>query len=123
MEIHIVIKSLGIVLALIAVVYMLRPDIAKRFMALFQKGNRIYFDGIINCALAGVFFIGARGCKYPWVILICGIVFMAEGLLIFGLGPEKTRPILDWSQGQSEELFQFLGLFLGIIGIVIIFSA
>lgn len=120
---HIVIKSLGIVLALTAVVYMMRPDIAKRLLSLLQKGKRIYLDGIINCALAAVLFVGARECKYPWLIFVCGMVFMAESLLIFTLGPEKTRPLLDWSLEQSEELFQYLGLFLGIVGVVIIFSA
>lgn len=123
MEMCIVIKSLGIVLALVAVLYMLKPDIAKRFMLFFQKGNRIYLDGMINFALASVLFVGARECKYSWIIIVCGIVFMAEGLLIFGLGPEKTRPILDWSGQQPEGLYQFLGLFLGAIGIIIIFSA
>lgn len=123
MEIRLVIKSLGIVLALIAVVYMLRPDMAKRFIGLFQKGSRIYLDGVINFVLAAVLLIGARDCIYTWIIFVCGFVFLAESLMIFGLGPEKTRPILNWSLEQPEELFQFLGLFLAILGIAIIFSA
>ena len=120
---QIVIKSLGIILALIAIVYMLRPDIAKRLVTFFQKGGRIYFDGVINLALAVVFFIGARECRYPVVIYICGVVFMAEGLLIFSFGPEKTVPILEWSREQSEGLFQFMGLILGTIGVATFLSA
>ena len=123
MEMRIVIKSLGVVLALIAVVYMLRPDMAKQIMSFFQKGRRIYFDGIINCSLAAAFFAGARECRYPWVILICGIIFMVEALLIFGLGSEKTKVILDWSREQSDELFQFIGSLIGAVGVVVIFSA
>ena len=122
MEMHIVIKSLGIVLALTAVVYIMRPDIAKRLISLLQKGKRIYLDGILNFALASVFVVGARDCKYPWLIFVCGMVFMAESLIIFILGPEKTRPLLYWSCQQSEELFQYLGLVLEIVGIVIILS-
>jgi hypothetical protein len=123
MEIRLVIKSLGIIVALIAVVYMLRPDMAKRFIGLFQKGRRIYLDGVMNCALAAVLLIGARDCRYPWIIFVCGSIFLVEGLLILGLGPEKTRPLLVWSLEQPEELFQFLGLFLGIFGIAMMFSA
>ena len=123
MDIRLVIKSLGIIVALISVVYMLRPDMAKRFIGLFQKGKRIYLDGVINCALAAVLLIGARDCKYPWVLIVCGSVFLVEGLIIFILGPEKTRPLLDWSLEQPEELFQFLGLFLGFLGIAMMFSA
>lgn len=120
---QILIKSLGIVLALIAVGYMLRPDMAKRLMFFFQKGKRIYLDGIINFALAVVFFIGSRECRYPLVIFICGIVFMAEGFLIFGFGTKKTTPILEWSREQSEGLFQFVGLILGAIGVATFLSA
>lgn len=120
---QIVIKSLGMVLALIAIVYMLRPDIAKRLVAFFQKGGRIYIDGIVNLILAIVFFIGARECRFPIVIFICGAVFMAEGLLIFSFGPKKTSPILEWSREQSEQLFQFMGLILGVIGVATFMSA
>jgi uncharacterized protein YjeT (DUF2065 family) len=123
MEIRPVIRSIGIIVVLIAVVYMLKPVMAKRFIGLLQKGSRIYLDGAINLALAAVLLIGARDCRYSWVIFICGFVFLAEGLLIFGLGPKKTRPLLDWSLQQSEELFQFLGLLIGILGVAIIFSA
>ena len=92
-------------------------------MIFFQKGGRIYIDGIVNCSLAAIFLTGARECRYPWVILICGAVFAAEALLIFGLGPAKTKFILDWGLEQSNELFQFIGLLIGAMGVVIIFSA
>ncbi len=122
MEMQIVIKSLGVVLALIAVVYMLWPDIAKKLMIIFQKGRRIYFDGIVNLSLAAVFFAGANQCRYPWVILVCGIIFMAEALMIFGLGSKKTSVILDWGLEQSDELYRFIGLLIGVIGVIVVFS-
>ena len=123
MEIHIVIKSLGIVLALVAVVYMLRPDIAKKLMIFFQKGRRIYIDGIINFSLAVVFFAGARQCRYPWIIFVCGIIFLVESLLIFGLGIKEINFILDWSLEQSDGTFQFIGLLIGAMGAIVVFSA
>ena len=122
-EIRLVIKCVGIVVALVAVVYMFRPDMAKRFIGFFQTGRRIYLDGVINGALAVVLLMGAHQCQYRWIIVVCGVVFMAESLIIFVLGPEKTRPLLVWSLEQPEELFQFLGLLLGIFGTAIMFSA
>jgi hypothetical protein len=38
-NIVIVIKSLGIVFSLIGLAYLLRPDVAKRLMRFFKKGN------------------------------------------------------------------------------------
>ena len=122
MKMQIVIKSLGIVLALIAVVYMLRPDVAKKLMFFFRKGRRIYFDGIVNFFLAAVFFAGASQCRYPWVILVCGTVFLAEALMIFGLGSKKASVVLDWGLEQSDDLYRFIGLLIGSMGVFVIFS-
>jgi len=114
---------MGIILALIAVVYMLRPDTAKKLMIFFQKGRRIYLDGIVNLSLAAAFFVGANQCRHPWVILVCGIVFLAEAMMIFGLGSKKANVILDWGLEQSDELYRFIGLLIGMMGLIVVFSA
>ena len=44
----IVIKSLGIVVALIGIVYLLRPGVMKWLMEFFKQGKRIYFAGLIK---------------------------------------------------------------------------
>jgi hypothetical protein len=101
---------------------MLKPDIAKKVMFFLQKGRRIYLDGAVNLSLAAVFFIGANQCRYPWIIFVCGIIFMAEALMIFGLGSEKTNFILDWGREQSNELYRFIGLLIGVMGVIVVFS-
>ena len=123
MGMYIVIKSLGIVFALIGIVYLLRPDIIKRLMEFFKKGNRIYFAGLIRFVLAVVFLVGARECRYSWVIFIFGILFLLSGLLIFMLGPEKIRRLLDWYQEQPTLIFRIIALIVIAVGIVIVFSA
>jgi len=120
---HMVIKSLGMVFALVGVVYLLRPDVLKWLMEFFKKGKRIYFAGLLRFALAVVFLVGARECKYSWVILVFGILFLIGGLLIFLLGPEKVRRILDWYQGQSTLVFRVIALIVLAVGVVVIFSA
>lgn len=123
MEMQIVIKSMGIILALIAIVYMLRPDTAKKLMVFLQKGRRVYFDGIINLSLAAIFFAGANQCRHSWVILVCGIVFLAEAMMIFGLGSKKASVVLDWGLEQPDELYRFIGLLIGMMGVIVVFSA
>jgi len=120
---HMVIKSLGMVFALVGIVYLLRPDVLKWLMEFFKKGKRIYFAGLLRFALAVVFLVGARECKYSWVILVFGILFLIGGLLIFLLGPEKVRRILDWYQGQSTLVFRVIALIVLAVGVVVIFSA
>jgi len=123
MRIVIVIKSLGMLFALMGIAYLLRPDIIKRLMGFFKKGKRIYFAGLIRFALAIVFFVAARECIYPWIIFASGIIFLIGGLLIFMLGPEKIRRILNWYQEQPTLIFRVIALVVLAFGAIIIFSA
>jgi len=119
----IVIQSLGVVIVAVGVVYLLRPDIMKWLMGFFKQGKRIYLAGVIRLALAVIFFLGARECDITWVIVVFGILFLIGGVLIFILGHEKLRRILDWYQKQSALLLRVLAVIALAIGAVIIYSA
>ncbi len=123
MRIVLVIKSLGILFVLMGIAYLLRPDIIKKFMGFFKKGKRIYFAGLIRFALAIVFLVAARECRYPWIIFASGIIFLIGGLLIFVLGPEKIRRIFDWYEQQPAIIFQVIAIVVLVFGIIVIFSA
>ncbi len=122
-NIVIVIKSLGIVFSLIGIAYLLRPDVAKRLMGFFKKGNRMYFPGVVRLILAVVFFMGARECRSFWVIFTFGILFLLGGLLIFLLGPAKIRGILEWYQKQPVFVFRVIAVVVVAVGVIIVFSA
>ena len=123
MGIVVVIKSLGIIFAVIGIVYLLRPDFLKWMMEFFKKGSRIYIGGVLRFVMAVIFLVGARECRYFWVIFTFGILFLIGGLLIFMLGPEKIRRIFDWYQQQSTLVFRAIALIVLIVGAVIIYSA
>jgi len=122
-RIVIVIKSLGMLFALMGIAYLLRPDIIKKLMGFFKKGKRIYLAGLIRFVLAVVFLVAARECRYPWIIFASGIIFLIGGLLIFMLGPEKIGRILDWYQNQPTLIFRVIALVVLAFGAIIIFSA
>lgn len=123
MHIDIVIKSLGMLFTLMGIAYLLRPDIIKKLMGFFKKGKRIYFAGLIRFALAVVFLVAARECRYFWIIFASGLIFLTGGLLIFILGPEKIRRIFDWYEQQPAIIFQVIALIVLVFGAIIIFSA
>jgi len=120
---QIAIKSLGVLFILMGVAYLLRPEIVKRLTEFFKKGNRIYFPGLLRFALAVVFFVGARECRSPWVIFACGIIFLLGGLLIFGLGPQRIRWMLDWYARQSIWVFRVIAFIVLVFGVVVVFAA
>lgn len=119
----IVIKGLGVLFVLMGIAYLLRPDIIKRLMQFFKKGKRIYFAGLLRFALAIVFFVGARECRSFWVIFGCGVMFLLGGFLIFSLGPEKIRRMLDWYARQSMLIFRVIALIVLVFGLIVVFSA
>jgi len=123
MRIVLVIKGLGILFALMGLAYLLRPNIIKKLMVFFKKGKRIYLAGLVRFALAVVFFVGARECRYFWIIFACGIIFMLGGILIFMLGPEKIRRMLNWYQNQPNLFFRVIALIILIFGAIVILSA
>jgi len=119
----IVIKSLGILFCIIGIVYLLRPNVIKWLMQFFKQGKRIYFTGLIRFALAIVFLASARECKHPWIIFAFGLLFIIGGLLIFVLGPEKIRRMLEWYQKQSVLLLRVIAVIVLALGAIIIYSA
>ena len=116
------IKSLGMVITLMGVAYLFRPDLIKRLMNFFKKSKRIYLPGVLRLALAVVFFLGARECRHPWVIFASGIIFLAGGLLIFTLGAERIRRLLDWYETQPMLVFRVIALIVLTFGAIIILS-
>lgn len=123
MGMDIIIRSLGIVIVVVGIVYLLRPDVMKWLMEFFKHGKRIYLAGLLRLALAVIFLLGARECKHFWVILAFGILFLIGGVLIFILGPQKLRRILDWYQKQSALLLRVIAVIALAIGAIIIYSA
>ena len=123
MRIVIAIKSLGILFTLMGIVYLLMPDIIKKLMGFFKKGKRIYLAGLTRFSLAVIFLVAARECRYFWIILASGIIFLISGLLIFMLAPDKIRRILDWYQDQPNLIFRIIALVVLVFGVIIVFSA
>jgi uncharacterized protein YjeT (DUF2065 family) len=119
----IVIKIIGIIFVAVGIVYLLKPDVMKWLMGFFKKGKRIYLAGLIRFVLAVIFLLAANQCKIPWVIIAFGILFMLSGLLVFTLGSERIKSILDWWQKQSPLLLRVIALIALAVGAVIIYSA
>lgn len=120
---NIVVRSLGIVVVLIGIVYLLKPTFLRPIIEFFAKGRRMYLVGLVRLTVAVVFLISARECKHFWMIFAFGILFLISGLLIFILGADKVKSVIEWYQKQSIWVFRIFGLIALAFGSVIIFSA
>ena len=119
----VVVKIIGIVIVALAIAYLLKPEIMEYLMEFFKEGKRIYLAGLIRFVLAIVLLVAARECYITSVIVFFGILFLISGLLIFALGLEKVKSIINWYQEQSILVLRLLALVTLAIGVVIIYSA
>jgi hypothetical protein len=119
----ILVKIVGIVIVLMAVLYIAHPGVMLRLMEFFKKGYRIYLAAIVRLALGVVFLLGARECSVTWLIATFGILFLLGGLLIPLLGRKRTTAILDYYGKRPLWLLRVLALVALVIGLLIIYAA
>ncbi len=119
----IVIKAIGTVIVCIGLVYLIKPKVFGGIMRFFAKGNRLYFAALVRFALAIVFFMGARHCGIKWVIVMFGFIFLLSGLLIFILGIEKAKSIINWYQEQPNFLLRVVAIVVLGVGLIIVYAA
>jgi hypothetical protein len=118
-----VVKIVGIVIVVIAVLSLLKPDMIKHILNFFKHGKRVYFAGLARLILAVVFLLAASECDITWVIVVFGILFLISALSIFMIGAEKLKPMLDWFQNKSTLFIRFMAVIILILGAIIIYSA
>lgn len=118
-----VIKVIGTVIVCIGLVYLIKPEILKGFMRFFSKGSRLYVAALVRFALAIIFFLGARECDITWVIVVFGSIFLLSGLLIFMLGIEKAKGIINWYLEQPSFMFRVVASIVLCVGLIIVYAA
>ena len=118
-----VIKIVGIIIVLIGILFLLKPDVMKKLMGFMKKGRRIYLAGLLRFTLSVIFLLGASECNYKWIIAAFGILFLISGLLIFTIGPQKIRRMLDWYQDQPTLIFRVIAGIVLACGAIIVYSA
>ena len=118
-----VIKVIGTVTVAMGLVYLVKPEFLRGIMRFFSEGRRMYFAALVRFALAVTFFMGARKCGITWVILLFGALFLLSGILIFLLGVERSRAIINWYRQQPKFVFRMLALVVLGAGLIIVYAS
>ena len=119
----IIIKAIGLIMAVMGVAIIAVPKKMAKLIPFIKHGKRIYVVGILRLILATIFLLAASNSHWPWVIGIFGVLTLASGVLIFALKMKVLRSIMDWFQSFDEKVMRIAGIFVVIIGILIIFAA
>jgi len=118
----VLIMLLGILIAAIGILCMVRPGTFKKLIEFWGKGNRIYLAGVLRLVFAVIFLLGAQEARLTGVILAMGILFIIGGVSIFAMGAEKSQSIIRHYYDLSEPKLRILSAIPIVLGILIIYS-
>ena len=119
----ILVKLLAIVVMVFGVIYLLKPNIIKPYMAFWTIGKRIYMGAILSLVIGIILLLAASQCAVTWFIAAFGILGIIKGIVLFVLGPEKTISMLKWWEEKPVAFLRLHALVAIIIGALLIYSA
>jgi len=117
------IKLIGIVILILGVAYLLRPELMKQYMSFWTKNRRLYAGAIISAIIGTFLLLGATQCRIDWVVTVVGLWGLLKGLIILMLGKEKMASTIKWWQKKSVKTLRAAAIAVITIGALLIFAA
>jgi uncharacterized protein YjeT (DUF2065 family) len=116
-------KIVAILIVIDGIVLLFRPDLLKRYIVILTQGAKIYLAAIIKAVLGAIFLFGVSDkCRISWVIILSGILALAEAVFII-IMPKKARAMASWFAIKSNTIMRFLSLIYLLIGALLVYSA
>ncbi len=119
----ILVKLIGIIIAGMGIVVLLSPKALHQMLSYWGQGKKLYLAGILRLLIGVILLLAAPQCRLVGVILALGILCLIKGILIFILGIEKTKAVLDWWKNRSHRVIRLIGLIVIAFGALLIYSA
>jgi small-conductance mechanosensitive channel len=101
----------------------LNPNVMKKMISFWRKGKNIYAGALLRVLFGVIFLWSVTQARLPWVIYILGILMLLGAALIFILGLEKTKKILDWWDKKPHSVLRLIAILILAIGVLVIYSA
>lgn len=118
-----IIKSIGILMAVVGVVMSTVPGLALKFVAWAKQGKRAYMGGVVRIVLGALLIWASPVATTMWIPLALGVLMVVAGALVFVLGIERVHRMLTWWESKSEEFRRAWAVAAAVIGVLIIYSA
>ncbi len=118
----ILVKLIGIVIVVMGITFLLSPKKLKHFMAFLGQGKRLYGVGILRLLFGVILLLAASQCRLVGVILTLGILILIGGILIFVLGLERVKSMLNWWNKRSPLILRLMGLIALALGALLLYS-
>ena len=115
-------KTIGIVISALGILFLVLPEKAKLIMNFWKQGSRIYGAGILRVLFSVVLFLAASQSRAPVITAILGLMFMVSGILVFVMGVEKSKELIQWWEDQPSLIHRLLGLLVLCFGLLVLYT-
>ena len=119
---NILVKIIVVLMVLVAVLFLSKPDIARRMMQFLKQGKRFYIAAVLRLVLAIIFLLAAGQCRHPRIVGVFGVIFLLSGLLAFIIPAEKIKAVLDWFLRQQLLIFRIVAVLILIISAILLYA-
>ena len=116
-------KLIGLLILGVGVWFLIQPSAVKRVLDFFLEGKRIYAKGAIRAVLGLLILLAVPSAHHGAVLLVLGVMMSTSGILVFLIGLERIRTLLEWWKGSSVTVFRVMALLAMFIGAMILYSA
>jgi uncharacterized protein YjeT (DUF2065 family) len=115
----IVVKLVGIILAIMGIVFLISPGLMKRYVGSWQKDRRLKVVGLWRLLIGLIFILAAPRARLAGIIFALGILVLIKGIAIYVLKWEKVISMLKWWQSGPDTVMRFMSLLLLAVGALI----
>ncbi|MBL7130709.1 MAG: DUF2065 family protein [Candidatus Omnitrophica bacterium] len=117
-----IVKLFGIVMVVAGVTYFVKPALMKKVVDFFVKEKWLYVGSIL-CFIIGIIFLSAASqCAISWLVTIFGILALIKGILVFILGQQKIKVMLDSLTKKPTKALRAYALIEIVLGVILIYS-
>lgn len=115
---------IGALMAGMGIAIILKPDTMKKMISFWKEDKRLYAAGILRVVLGSIFLLSApQADRFPWFIYFFGVLIFFGAILIFALGIDKVRKMLEYWDRKPRSTLQFMGIFVLLLGLLVVYAA
>ncbi len=119
----ILVRIIGIIIAAVGIIFLLKPDKMKQVIAFLGQGKRIYTVGILRLLFGIIFLLSASQSRLVGIIVTLGILLLIGSITIFAMGLEKVKYVLGWMGKRPLIVLRLLAIIALVIGTLVLYSA
>lgn len=118
----IVAKVAGVLVIILGTLFIVNPLFLKKYISFWATDKRYYGIGVIRIAVGIILILAARQAVQGAVAAVLGSLMMISGILVFAIGEEKIKPLLNWYSDLPDLAIRILGLVVVVFGLLIVLS-